>query len=141
MIDIIALENPDQVLHLGDNDRDCFCIESTYPHIPLRLVRGNCDLFSSNPDIDRFTLCEKQFIMTHGHLHGVKSGLRKVIDAAQREQADVLLFGHTHIPHYSIEDGLTVVNPGSILYGNASYAVLEIKNGAVSCELKILQLV
>jgi len=139
MVKIVELESPDLILHLGDNDRDCIDITEAYPTIPIRNVRGNCDLYTKNLDIDKFTLCGKLFYMTHGHLHGVKLDLRRVILAGQDCQADVLLFGHTHVPHYSIEDGMTVVNPGSILGYTSSYAILEVDDNNVSCELKTFE--
>ena len=138
MLDAIDLESPDYIVHLGDNDKDCSSIVSMYPHIPLRKVRGNCDRFSAELDMDEFVLESKRFFMTHGHLHGVKTGKSRILEAAINRGVDILLFGHTHIPYYSLLENLTVINPGSIGSGEKSYAVLEIKNGAVSCELKML---
>ena len=133
MLDAVALESPDMILHLGDHDKDCDDIELLYPEIPLRSVRGNCDRFSAGLDTDEFLLDGKRFFMTHGHLFGVKSGKTRIISKAKDRDADVLLFGHTHVPHFSVADGLAVINPGSIGSGGKYYAVLEIKNGEISC--------
>ena len=138
MLEVVALESPEVILHLGDRDKDCVDIEFEYPEIPLRAVRGNCDRSSAGLDMDEFTLEEKRFFMTHGHFYGVKTGISRIIEAAVSRDVDVLLFGHTHIPFYSVVGKLSVVNPGSIGEGGKSYAVLEIKNGVVSCELKRL---
>ena len=138
MLNAVKRETPDWILHLGDNDKDCSDISLMHPDIPLRTVRGNCDRLSAGLDIDEFELEGKRFFMTHGHLFGVKSGKAKVINAATERGADILLFGHTHVPYYSSADNLIVINPGSINSGGKYYAVLEIKNGAISCELKIL---
>jgi len=138
MLRAIEFESPDWVLHLGDNERDCSDIELMFPDIPLRKVRGNCDRLSAGLDIDEFVLEGKRFLITHGHLFGVKSGKAKIIQAAKDRDIDILLFGHTHIPHYSLVDELTVVNPGSMHSDGKYYAVLEIENGDVSCELKNL---
>ena len=138
MLSAISLESPDWIFHLGDNDRDCGDITTLYPDIPLRTVRGNCDRLSPGIDVDEFELEGKRFLMTHGHLYGVKSGKARIISVAKEKGVDVLLFGHTHIPHYSVLDNLTIINPGSINSGAKYYAVLEIKNGALSCELKVL---
>ena len=136
MLLAVDLESPDMILHLGDNDRDCSSIISMYPHIPLRKVRGNCDRFSAELDMDEFVIEGKRFFMTHGHLFGVKTGKTRVIESAVNRNADVLLFGHTHVPHNSVARNLTIVNPGNIGEGGKTYAVLEIKNGTVVCELK-----
>jgi len=138
MLDAVDIESPDFILHLGDNDRNCSAVESMYPHIPLRKVRGNCDRSSAELEIDEFVLEGKRFFMTHGHLFGVKTGKSRIIESAINRNADILLFGHTHVPHHSINNNLIVVNPGNIGEGGNTYAVLEIKNGDVTCELKKL---
>ena len=138
MLDAIAKESPEYILHLGDNERDCAAIEAMYPEIPLRSVKGNCDRGYPGLDIDEFVLCEKRFFMTHGHIHGVKMGRVSIKQAAQSKNADILLFGHTHIPHQSVVENMMIINPGSIGAGTKTYAVLEIKNGEINCELKSL---
>ena len=137
IVKAIALETPDAVLHLGDRITDCIDAELEYPDILLRSIRGNCDR-SSALDIDEFVLCGKRFLMTHGHLYGVKTGYSRVIDAAIIRCVDVLLFGHTHIPYYSVIDDIVIVNPGSIGEGSRSYAVLDITDKQITCEHKRL---
>jgi len=136
MLKAVELESPELILHLGDYDRDCGAVELAYPEIPLRSVRGNCDRSSANLNVDEFTFGGKRFYMTHGHLFGVKTSLASIVDTAASKCADVLLFGHTHEPHYSVYDGISVINPGSIGAGTRSYAILELKDGAVTCEIK-----
>jgi len=137
MLNAIYLEAPDIILHLGDNFKDCEAIEQEYPEIMLRSVRGNCDYGFSGLVIDEFTLEGKRFFMTHGHTFSVKTGISRIIATAIEREVDILLFGHTHIPYESEVDGLMVINPGSIGLGK-SYAVLEVENGKVSCEHKLL---
>ena len=51
--------------------------------------------------------------------------------------ADIVLYGHTHIPEcYQEKDGLWVMNPGSAGYGPTA-GLLEIENGKV-VQAKIL---
>jgi len=138
MLDVVALETPELILHLGDHDRDCLDVEFEYPEIMLRSVKGNCDRSSAGPDMDEFTLGGKRFFLTHGHLFGVKTGKSKLIDLAASRSIDILLFGHTHIPHYSVTEDVAVINPGSIGAGSKSYAVLDLINGVITCELKRL---
>jgi hypothetical protein len=138
MLEAVALETPGMILHLGDNERDCRDLEYEYPQIPLRTVRGNCDRVSAGLNIDEFTENGKRLLMTHGHLFGVKTGKNRIIDFANNKNADILLFGHTHIPHSSMNGKMAVICPGSIGDGTKSYAVVNITNGAVSFELKQL---
>jgi len=135
---VVELESPELILHLGDHDRDCAAIEGEFPTIPLRSVRGNCDRPSGSPETDEFEVGGKRFFITHGHIYSVKTGYSSVINNASVRGADVLLFGHTHIPYYSLTDGLSIVNPGSIGMGGKTYAVLEIRNGAVVCDIKTI---
>ena len=136
ILNAISRESPDMVLHLGDYDRDCSIIGWDNPRIQVRSVRGNCDRSSSGPDTDEFTLGGKRFFMTHGHLNSVKTGLSSLIRSAESRGADVLLYGHTHVPHYSVKNDIAIINPGSIGMGGKTYAVLEFKNGAVTCEIR-----
>jgi len=136
ILDAIAMESPELILHLGDHDKDCAVIETEYPGIPLRSIRGNCDRTSAGFDADEFRLENKLFYMTHGHLYHVKFSKASLIKMAADRGVDVLLFGHTHIPYYSLNGTLSIINPGSIGSTEKSYAVLELKNGVVSCELK-----
>ena len=138
MLDAIEIETPDVVLHLGDNIRDCADIEVLHPEIMLRSVKGNCDQSYPGLEMDEFILEGKRFFMTHGHLFGVKLGKTRILDAAAIRGIDILLFGHTHIPYQTNRENLFALNPGSIGAGGKSYAVLEIKNGAVDVELKNL---
>ena len=138
MLEAICKESPDYILHLGDNERDCTSIEAVYPDIPLRKVRGNCDRGYRGLDIDEFVLCDKRFYMTHGHLHSVKTARINIKQAALGKNADILLFGHTHTPHQSVFEGMLIINPGSIGTDGKSYAVLEIENGDVECNIKTL---
>ena len=136
LLQAVESESPDLILHLGDNDRDCAVVESDYPEIPLRTVRGNCDRSSSGLDIDEFTLGGKRFFMTHGHLYSVKTGFKSIFNTASARGVDVLLFGHTHSAYHSAADGIIIVNPGSIGMGGKTYAVLGFKDGAVVCDIK-----
>lgn len=132
----VSLELPELILHLGDNIRDCKVFQTNYPDIPYRSVRGNCDPGFNGLDRDEFVLEGKRFFMTHGHLYGVKMGKGSIISAAKEREADVLLFGHTHVQYYSIDDGFTVINPGSIGDSKMSYAVVMLDGNDVLCELK-----
>ena len=133
---VVSSENPDHILHLGDNDRDCDVFQTEFPDIPYRSVRGNCDPLSRGLDIDEFVIEDKRFFMTHGHLYDVKMGKAKIIKAAKERGVDILLFGHTHVQYHSTDEGLTVLNPGSVGDNKRSYAVIELSRGEVTCELK-----
>lgn len=126
---------PQLILHLGDYERDCAAVRKAYPDICLRAVRGNGDLRGAEPDYDEFLIEGKRIFMTHGHLYGVKTGLDSLLNAGFLRGADIILFGHTHIPFNRNYDGLLLLNPGSIGLGAKTYAVLDIEHGAVKSQI------
>ena len=129
----ILREHPDQILHLGDYVRDAkkllkYCI-------PLTLVAGNCDSSSSEATILTPEFQGTKIYMTHGHLRGVKVMYQRVIYAALAENADILLFGHTHRSECFFDQGLWVMNPGACnTWG--SYGVIQLTDGKITCCLK-----
>ena len=99
-------------------------------------VRGNWDTSAILGDsfvknVDEITLLGHKIVFTHGNLHGVKYGLDGAISLAKERKAEVLLFGHTHIPleKYLSDEGIYLFNPGSIGGHRpigASYGVINI---------------
>ena len=137
VLEVVSFEKPDYILHLGDHEYDCNATRAEFPDIPLRTVRGNCDGFSKALDIDEFVLENKRFVMTHGHLFGVKLSTSRIISFAESKEADILLYGHTHNAHIDTWQKMQILNPGSIGYGfNRTYAIIEINNGTMACEIR-----
>ena len=93
---VIALEQPDYVFHLGDHDSDAEQISKEFPTLPVAMVRGNCDGWSDSSVSLTLALGGLRFFLCHGHSFGVKSGFLRAVYAAREQNADVLLFGHTH---------------------------------------------
>ena len=112
-------------LFLGDGLRDFETVTGDYPDRHTMYVPGNCDLFSQMPLMREETFGTKRFFFTHGHFYDVKNGLYRLACAARERRADVVLFGHTHRPFHCVDDGLVMVNPGSVGQDGA-YAVLEL---------------
>ena len=118
MRSVIEAEAPDYVFHLGDHDSDAEALMREYPMLPIAAVRGNCDGWSDTPKTRSFVLGGLRFFLCHGHTYGVKGGYLQASYAALEQNADVLLFGHTHEPYFELfETGdskrLYLLNPGS----------------------------
>lgn len=79
----------------------------------LIMVRGNCD-FSSYPVEVVLEIDGHKIFATHGHNYRVKTGLDNLSYRAKELEADIALFGHTHMPYQEFEDGILFVNPGSL---------------------------
>lgn len=127
---------PDTVIHLGDHYDDAQTIAEEYPYIRFHLLPGNCDRYRCPMNTPQF-LCYEiggvRMYMTHGHLHGVKSDLYRLLADARKYEAKAVLFGHTHqAVCRQEEDGLWVINPGSCGYGGGTAAVMEICEKEIS---------
>jgi putative phosphoesterase len=79
-----------------------------------KLVKGNNDYGIQAPDTAVFDFSDHRFFMCHGHRHGLYEGYNSLITSAQKAEADVVLFGHTHSPYYKNIDDILLINPGSI---------------------------
>ena len=130
----IDLHRPQQVIHLGDIMADAEEVAEHYPKLPFCLVPGNCDGWGAAVPVKKqINLAGKSILLSHGHRWGVKSGYATAIADARAVGADILLFGHTHIPLCrQLEDGLWMMNPGP---ARSSYGLIEIEDGVVSCAL------
>lgn len=128
-----------KVFFLGDGLRDLD--ELGFDAVSLHAVRGNCDWFAEAlapmetlVDVEGHTV-----LATHGHAFGVKGGLGALLSRAVALGADVVLFGHTHVPLLetvpagSVISGNTLMrpiylfNPGSIGY-DGSFGTMTLKN-------------
>ena len=129
----IEEHHPDQVIHLGDIQEDAEEVASVYPRLPFCMVPGNCDGYVPGPLHRQIRLFGREVLLSHGHIWGVKHGYEMAISEARKTSADILLFGHTHVPYCTrLEDGLWVMNPGACI---SSYGIISIEDGMIDCSL------
>ena len=128
-------ESPfDMLLHVGDVEES----KRFYQRCGVQalFVRGNCDDYSDDP-VERVVDVEGcRIYMTHGHcldVDGTEASLRALCGAAVEKGADVVVFGHTHMPLNVVRDGVLILNPGSLAFNamgiGPSYMTLEIQKG------------
>ena len=122
--------NADVVVHCGDSRNELDEIKLEFPDKMYYTVKGNCDFGTMLPLTEDFTVGGVRFFATHGHIYNVKYGLLDLSMAAREKNAQVVLFGHTHIAMNERHNGMIFFNPGSLGYGK-SFGVIEIKNGQV----------
>ncbi len=103
----------DLFLHLGDGNAEVEMMRGEHPNSAFVTVRGNCDFGSDEPDEKLMVLEGKRIFFTHGHRYMVKAYLDRFLERAREENADIALFGHTHIAFCEYLDGIYVMNPGS----------------------------
>ena len=128
--------SPDGIIHLGDYYDDGQTIHEEFGDLLFYQVPGNCDRYRA-PDFAQEILIQQiqgvWFYLTHGHLHGVKSGTGNLISAARLSGCNAVLYGHTHRADCRQDDtGMWILNPGSCGYSGGSAGVLEISDGKIT---------
>ena len=130
MVQAIEEEKPDQVIHLGDLMGDAEELSWRFQTLPICMVPGNCDGWTTAPAIKRITLQGRDILLSHGHLWRVKGGYDLAIGEARKSGVDILLFGHTHRPLVDRRGRTLFLNPGSIgAPTRPSYGVVTIQDG------------
>ena len=117
-------KNAQVIVFCGDGHRDIEALQAQFPDKQYYCVKGNCDWYADFPALMTVTLCNKKFIITHGHCQYVKQGTHHLISLGHQEKADIILFGHTHKQLTTVEEGILIINPGSIGY-NKEYTTIE----------------
>jgi len=129
----------DMFLFLGDCIDDFIDFQHIFSEKKFFFVNGNCDFFSSEPSERIVEAAGKKIFMTHGHRFGVKSGHQRVLSEAVARGADICLYGHSHKPHIAFEQGIHLMNPGSISLPRGvkypSYGVIEIEGDKVNTSI------
>ncbi len=120
----------DMIIHCGDveGSEASFMREAD---CPLVMVAGNNDFFAELPREKELQIGKCKVLVTHGHHYYVSMGNSILIEEARARGIDVVFYGHTHRPEICRQDGVTVLNPGSLTYPRQegrrpSYAIMEI---------------
>ena len=130
------LRNCDLLIHAGDNFSD-----SKYLHketnIPIIAVRGNCD-FDNVEDELIFDIEGKNVFLCHGDSYRVKYGLDMLEKKAKEVRADIVIFGHTHVPLNIKKDNILYINPGSLSLprdlSRRGFIIININNNDIIIE-------
>lgn len=131
------------VFHCGDIMNDADRLRRATPH-PVAIVRGNGDYGPDLPQEVVTVFAGKKFAMCHGHRHGVYGTLDILKFWGSEKEADIVLFGHTHIPFVEQGHSLTLINPGSISRPRQkgykpSYAIIDIdEKGELAIQIQYL---
>ena len=125
----------DMVLHLGDHDADALELMKEFPKLPFHYVKGNNDYLMDTPSKKMVRAGGKNLLLTHGHKQRVHWNPDTISYWAAEQGADVVLFGHTHVPVWDDSWHVALFNPGSISLprggGLPTFGILTIENGKV----------
>ncbi|HEX2945973.1 MAG TPA: metallophosphoesterase [Clostridia bacterium] len=121
------------IIHLGDYFRDAQKLSGMFPDIPIEYIYGNSDFMVENvPSEKLLEVCGKRIFITHGHRYSVKWDYGRLYKKAEELKADMILFGHTHVPEIIEKDDFFLLNPGSTSdprdESDESYAIIDIVN-------------
>lgn len=136
----IAAVKPQHVIHLGDHYDDGVAMAEENPNIRFHLVPGNCDRYrceTNLPQVLCYDIGGVRFFMTHGHLHGVKMDIGRLLADGRKNNARAVLYGHTHQKEcFQDADGVWVLNPGSCGTYGGSAGLIEVQdNKIIACRI------
>lgn len=112
------------VIHCGDVADDIDSLKMCFPHLPVYGVRGNNDFFTDYPKELVCNIGGLNFFITHGHFYSVKMGQSVIKSACRDFGCDICVYGHTHKECFVEEDGLILLNPGSLRM-RGTYALID----------------
>ena len=125
----------DLAFHLGDAEHTEDAIKTLFGDVPVDFVSGNMDMYYSTYPVDVVVnKCGHRILLTHGHEHRARSGVMYMRDAAAARDADIVVYGHTHVPDIRAFGGMWFFNPGSISFPRqddrrCSYGILTLERG------------
>jgi putative phosphoesterase len=100
----------DHIIHAGDAGGE-HILRALNELAPVTFVRGNND-DADGEEIVRRTVGGLRILLTHILPRPHTPALR-VIDSLRRSPADVVIFGHSHLPHDELIGGVRFFNPAS----------------------------
>jgi len=107
---IEAFAGVDHIIHAGDIGGDAI-IDALKEIAPVTFVAGNND-DASGYEIRRVSIGGVRILVTH-ILPRPHSPAKNVLAALRSEKADLVVFGHSHLPHDEVVDGVRYFNPAS----------------------------
>ncbi len=119
-------------LHTGDYSPDADLLEKL-TEVPVIRVNGNCDRDGlAKPD----EMLEHEGFniwLTHGHRYFHHNEVSELAWWARRLEANIVVYGHTHVPMAKWYGDVLLVNPGSPARprggSKPSFAVLTLQEG------------
>ncbi|HYO76340.1 MAG TPA: metallophosphoesterase family protein [Thermoanaerobaculia bacterium] len=105
-----VFKDVDHIVHAGDIG-GMHVLDALRALAPVTSVDGNNDK-ASGEEIERVKLGTLRVLLTHILPRPHKLAAR-VTESLRDRPADVVIFGHSHLPHNEIGDGVRYFNPAS----------------------------
>lgn len=133
-------EKFDMVIHCGDVEGSEYLI-SAATGCKTVIVQGNNDFFTDLPREVVVKIGKYNALVTHGHTYYVNMSYDHLVREAKQRKMDIVIYGHTHRPVIDKQNGILVLNPGSLTYPRQegrkyTYIIAEVdESGEVECRL------
>ncbi len=125
----------------GNNDYDSFSIKN--PNYSLSVSESPYTTFQV-PQTICLKVCGHTIFATHGHRHSVYIGTNELAFRAKAANADIVLYGHTHLAKRDYNGNMLILNPGSCSLPRGglprTFVILKIKQNDVGIENIIYQI-
>lgn len=133
----------DALIHAGDHYLDAESIRIELG-IPVHAVIGNNDYKLQGPAELEVTFLNQKFYILHGHQYAsTQTRMQKLYYAGIEKNAQVVIFGHTHVPFSEMHNEILIFNPGSIYRPRSnfgpSYGIITIENEKIIPKIYQLQ--
>lgn len=120
----------DLLIHLGDLGGGEGYIEEI-AECQTEMVSGNNDFYGGLPKDKLINIGKYRVLLTHGHRYGVNYDVNNLLVAGEKNKADIVMFGHTHVPMIDLSHDIWLINPGSLAlprqYGRVpTFIIMEI---------------
>lgn len=107
----------DAMIHCGDSELEQNSIELK----DMYVVKGNMDFDYDLKDEVTFQVGNAHFFIAHGHMHQIKYNLMPISYRADELGANIVCFGHSHVPGAEKVGNKLFINPGSIRLPRSKY--------------------
>ena len=106
-----AFAKVDHIIHAGDIG-GTHVLDALRVLAPLTAVEGNNDGDSTGEDVVRTKIGTLRILLTHilPRPHRLD---RRIVESLRTAPADLVVFGHSHLPHNEVVDGVRYFNPAS----------------------------
>ena len=144
---VLLHQDADMFIHLGDGETDLYQLFASEPWAEQKFhcLKGNCDYRQDVRVFRTLTLdlpYGHKIFAAHGDHFQVKFGTARIAYEARQNQADIVLYGQTHVSDCRYEDGLYILNPGSLSIPRdgrkPSYALIDISEKGILPNLVFL---
>ncbi len=127
-----VLDGVDLILHAGDVG-ELWVLDRLSAIAPVVAVHGNDDSVDARQELPYqqvVMVAGRRILLWHSHYENwreervsrqgndLRPKLARSVERGVRASADVVVFGHWHIPLVWRQDGVTVINPGALASGN-----------------------